>query len=136
MTEHASAAAAQTNGQVQGVVAARDLARRFGEGDTAVDALRGVSLAVEQAKLTAIMGPSGSGKSTLMHLLAGLDRPTGGSVEIAGSEIGRLDDTELTRLRRGKGGLVFPGLKPAPGLPAGGNGPPPPPPARRRRHGG
>ena len=78
MTEPASAAAAETNGHGLGVVAARDLARRYGEGDTAVDALRGVSLDVERGKLTAVMGPSGSGKSTLMHLLAGLDRPTGG----------------------------------------------------------
>jgi putative ABC transport system ATP-binding protein len=107
MTEHASAAAAQTNGQVQGVVAARDLARRFGEGDTAVDALRGVSLDVVQAKLTAVMGPSGSGKSTLMHLLAGLDRPTGGRVWIDGTDITELGDTDLTKLRRRHIGFIF-----------------------------
>ena len=89
------------------VVSGRDLTKRYGEGDAAVNALRGVSLEIAPATFTAIMGPSGSGKSTLMHLLAGLDRPTGGSVEIAGSEIGRLDDTDLTRLRRDKVGFVF-----------------------------
>jgi len=108
MTEQAPAAAAvETNGHVQGVVAARDLARRFGEGDTAVDALRGVSLDVQTAKLTAVMGPSGSGKSTLMHLLAGLDRPTGGRVWIDGTDITELGDTDLTKLRRRHIGFIF-----------------------------
>jgi len=107
MTENATAAAAETNGHVQGVVAARDLARRFGEGDTAVDALRGVSLDVQTAKLTAVMGPSGSGKSTLMHLLAGLDRPTGGRVWIDGTDITELGDTDLTKLRRRHIGFIF-----------------------------
>ena len=69
---HPAIAAPQT------VVAARDLTRRFGEGDTAVDALKGVSLDVARGELTAVMGPSGSGKSTLMHILAGLDQPTSG----------------------------------------------------------
>src|SRR3954447_25031039 len=82
------------------VVAAQDITRRYGEGDTAVDALRGVSLDVQQGKLTAVMGPSGSGKSTLMHILAALDRPTEGSVWIAGTELGKLNDTETTKLRR------------------------------------
>ena len=89
------------------VVAARDITRRYGEGDTAVDALRGVSLEVEQGKLTAVMGPSGSGKSTLMHLLAGLDQPTEGTVEIAGNDITTMSDTELTKLRRAHIGFVF-----------------------------
>ncbi|HYH89919.1 MAG TPA: ABC transporter ATP-binding protein [Solirubrobacteraceae bacterium] len=89
------------------VVAGSDLTKRYGEGDAAVDALRGVSLEIEPGSFTAIMGPSGSGKSTLMHLLAGLDRPSGGTVEIAGTEIGKLDDTDLTRLRRDKIGFVF-----------------------------
>ncbi len=88
-------------------VAARDLQRRYGEGDSAVDALRGVSLAVEEGQLTAVMGPSGSGKSTLMHLLAGLDRPTGGQVWIDSTEIGTLADNELTRLRRRHVGFIF-----------------------------
>ena len=107
MTEPAPAAAAETNGHVRGVVAARELQRRFGEGDTAVDALRGVSLDVNQGRLTAVMGPSGSGKSTLMHLLAGLDRPTGGKVLIEGIDITELGDTDLTKLRRQHIGFVF-----------------------------
>jgi putative ABC transport system ATP-binding protein len=88
-------------------VAARDVARRYGEGDTAVDALRGVSLEVRRGELTAVMGPSGSGKSTLMHILAGLDRPTSGSAQIDGTEITTLKDNDLTRLRRRHIGFVF-----------------------------
>jgi putative ABC transport system ATP-binding protein len=89
------------------VVAARDITRRYGEGDTAVDALRGVSLDVAQGKLTAVMGPSGSGKSTLMHILAALDRPTSGSIWIAGTKLGQLNDTEITKLRRDHIGFIF-----------------------------
>jgi putative ABC transport system ATP-binding protein len=89
------------------VVAAREVTRRYGEGDTAVDALRGVTLDVEQGKLTAVMGPSGSGKSTLMHILAALDKPTSGSVWIAGNDLGTLNDTETTKLRREHIGFVF-----------------------------
>ena len=89
------------------VVAARDITRRYGEGDTAVDALRGVSLDVAQGKLTAVMGPSGSGKSTLMHILAALDRPTSGSIWIAGKKLGQLNDTEITKLRRDHIGFIF-----------------------------
>src|SRR6266487_3370307 len=88
-------------------VAAHDVARRYGEGDTAVDALRGVSLQVPDRQLTAVMGSSGSGKSTLMHILAGLDQPTSGSVEIAGVEITSLKDNDLTKLRRQHIGFVF-----------------------------
>src|SRR6266487_3898307 len=89
------------------VVSAQDLSRRFGEGDTAVDALRGVSLDVTRGNLTTVMGPSGSGKSTLMHILAGLDRPTNGTVTIDGTEITTLDDTDLTKLRREHIGFIF-----------------------------
>jgi putative ABC transport system ATP-binding protein len=89
------------------VVAAGDVTRRFGEGDTAVDALRGVSLDVTRGKLTAVMGPSGSGKSTLMHILAGLDKPTSGTVAIDGTEVTTLGDTALTKLRRKHIGFVF-----------------------------
>jgi putative ABC transport system ATP-binding protein len=89
------------------VVAARDITRRYGEGDTAVAALCGVSIDVQQGKLTAVMGPSGSGKSTLMHILAALDRPTSGSVWIAGTKLGELNDTEITKIRRQHIGFVF-----------------------------
>jgi putative ABC transport system ATP-binding protein len=89
------------------VVAAREVVRRYGSGDTTVDALRGVSLSVEAGELTAVMGPSGSGKSTLMHILAGLDRPTGGQVWIGGTDIGGLNDNQLTKLRRTHIGFVF-----------------------------
>jgi len=89
------------------VVEAQDVTRRYGEGETAVDALRGVSLRVRRGELAAVMGPSGSGKSTLMHILAGLDKPTAGTVSIAGTEITALNDNELTRLRRKHIGFVF-----------------------------
>jgi putative ABC transport system ATP-binding protein len=89
------------------VVAASGLARRYGAGETAVDALRGVSLEIARGHLTAVMGPSGSGKSTLMHILAGLDKPTAGSVAIDGIELTRLKDNDLTKLRRRHIGFVF-----------------------------
>jgi putative ABC transport system ATP-binding protein len=96
------------NGETNGaVVMAADLTRRYGAGDTAVDALRGVSVDVPGGQLTAVMGPSGSGKSTLMHILAGLDKPTSGSVSIGGIEITSLDDNDLTKLRRQHIGFVF-----------------------------
>jgi putative ABC transport system ATP-binding protein len=103
VTQHAPAAPADT----QAVVSARDLTRRYGEGDTAVDALRGVSLDVSKGELLAVMGPSGSGKSTLMHILAGLDKPTSGEVTIAGTGLSKLNDNELTKLRREHIGFVF-----------------------------
>jgi putative ABC transport system ATP-binding protein len=89
------------------VVVASHISRRYGEGDAAVDALVDVSTGFERERFTAIMGPSGSGKSTLMHILAGLDRPTSGTVSLDGEEITSLDDGELTRLRRDKLGFVF-----------------------------
>src|SRR5215213_2323574 len=94
-------------GEGAAAVIARDVVRRYGSGDTAVDALRGVSVDIAEGRLTAVMGPSGSGKSTLMHILAGLDKPTSGEVKIAGVEIGDLDDTELTELRRSHIGFIF-----------------------------
>jgi putative ABC transport system ATP-binding protein len=89
------------------VVAGRRLEKRYGEGDTAVDALRGVSVELRRGSFTAIMGPSGSGKSTLMHLLAGLDRPTAGEVWLGATNLSGLNDAELTRLRRTRVGFVF-----------------------------
>jgi putative ABC transport system ATP-binding protein len=89
------------------IVTAVDVHRRFGEGDAAVDAVAGVTLELPKGAFTAIMGPSGSGKSTLMHVLAGLDRPTSGTVAIDGVALGPLDDRRLTELRRDKVGFVF-----------------------------
>jgi putative ABC transport system ATP-binding protein len=95
---------ASANGQV---VVAEGVSRRYGEGEAAVDALVGVSTAFDRGRFTAIMGPSGSGKSTLMHILAGLDKPTSGTVTLDGDEITGLDDGALTELRRNKLGFVF-----------------------------
>jgi putative ABC transport system ATP-binding protein len=89
------------------IVKAEDLTRRYGEGEAAVDALAGVSVGFPSGRFAAIMGPSGSGKSTLMHLLAGLDRPTSGTVNLAGVELTALDDKQLTQLRRDSIGFIF-----------------------------
>src|SRR5215470_14551481 len=107
MTAITDSAVAARAGDGENVVQARDVTRVYGEGETAVQALRGVSLDVKGGELVAVMGPSGSGKSTLMHILAGLDKPTGGSVTIAGTEITTLPDSKLTRLRRTHIGFVF-----------------------------
>ena len=88
-------------------VTATAVTRRYGEGESAVEALRGVTLEVPAGQFAAIMGPSGSGKSTLMHLLAGLDTPTSGTVHVGGEDITRMSDRQLTRLRRRHIGFVF-----------------------------
>jgi putative ABC transport system ATP-binding protein len=93
-----------TNGVV---VSAHEVTRRYGEGEAAVDALQGVSLDVKPGELVAVMGASGSGKSTLMHLLAALDKPTGGTITIAGQDVSTLSDREVTLLRRRHIGFVF-----------------------------
>jgi putative ABC transport system ATP-binding protein len=103
ITEEAATAKATAGA----VVEAKEITRRYGEGDTAVDALRGCSMEIRRGELTAVMGPSGSGKSTLMHILAGLDRPTSGEVSIDGTDIAKLGDTELTKLRREHIGFIF-----------------------------
>ena len=95
------------NGSNGVVVDANDVTRTYGQGDTAVQALRGVSVDIAAGQLTAVMGPSGSGKSTLMHILAGLDKPTSGTVHIAGTDITTLGDNDLTKLRREHIGFVF-----------------------------
>ena len=107
MTAITDSAVAARAGDGENVVQARDVTRVYGEGETAVQALRGVSLDVKGGELVAVMGPSGSGKSTLMHILAGLDKPTTGTVSIAGTEITTLPDSKLTRLRRKHIGFVF-----------------------------
>jgi putative ABC transport system ATP-binding protein len=94
-------------GSSERIVAAHDLRRRYGEGEAAVEALDGVSVDFPSGRFAAIMGPSGSGKSTLMHVLAGLDRPTSGTVAIGGVELTDLGDRELTQLRRDRIGFIF-----------------------------
>ena len=89
------------------VVQATGVRKIYGAGDNAVEALRGVSVSFPQGQFAAVMGPSGSGKSTLMHILAGLDLPTEGDVEIDGTSIIGMSDRDLTRLRRKKIGFVF-----------------------------
>ena len=103
ITEERTAAEGTTGAVVQ----ASEITRVYGEGDTAVHALNGCSVDVVSGELTAVMGPSGSGKSTMMHILAGLDRPTSGSVSIAGTDITKLGDNELTKLRRKHIGFIF-----------------------------
>jgi putative ABC transport system ATP-binding protein len=106
-TRPATLAAVPADGRPGATVHARGLSRRYGDGDAVVHALRDVSVDIEEARLTAVMGPSGSGKSTLMHILAGLDRPTSGRVTLAGTEVTALDDNALTKLRREHIGFVF-----------------------------
>jgi len=106
VTETAAIGAASAS-SADAAVSANGLRRTFGEGDAAVEALRGVDVTFPRGQFAAVMGPSGSGKSTLMHLLAGLDKPTAGSVQIDGHETTTMGDAELTRLRRDRIGFVF-----------------------------
>ncbi len=98
---------APNDARAEPVIVGHQIARRFGEGATAVEALRGVSVEFSRGSFTAIMGPSGSGKSTLMHILAGLDRPTSGWVELDGVRLDELSDHDLTLLRREQIGFIF-----------------------------
>ena len=107
MTSAITEERAAEKGTTGAVVQASEITRVYGEGDTAVHALNGCSVEVQSGELTAVMGPSGSGKSTMMHILAGLDRPTSGSVSIAGTDITQLGDNELTKLRREHIGFIF-----------------------------
>jgi putative ABC transport system ATP-binding protein len=104
MTGETSTQAAQAVTQAAQAV---NLCKTYGAGQAAVRALDNVTVAFERARFTAVMGPSGSGKSTLMHCMAGLDRPSSGSAYVGGHDIGRLDDSGLTRLRRDRIGFVF-----------------------------
>ena len=88
-------------------VSAEGLGRRYGEGEAAIDALGDVSVQFPKGQFAAVMGPSGSGKSTLLHCLAGLDVPTSGQVVIDGTVLGRLNDRDLTVLRRTAIGFIF-----------------------------
>ena len=90
-----------------GAVEVRGLTKVFGVGDTRVEALRGVDLDVRAGEFLAVMGPSGSGKSTLLHLVGGLDRPTSGTVRVAGDDLSTMEDDALTLLRRRRIGFVF-----------------------------
>ena len=89
------------------LVQTNNLAKVYGQGDTAVTALDHVNISVDAGELVAVMGPSGCGKSTLLHLLGGLDRPTEGSVNIDGKSLASLSDNELSQLRRRKIGFIF-----------------------------
>ncbi len=85
----------------------KDLCKVYGSGETRVDALKNVSFNVEQGEFVAIVGPSGSGKSTLLHILGGVDTPTSGVVNIAGTDISKLDETKLAIFRRRHIGLIY-----------------------------
>ena len=84
-----------------------DLKKIYGTGDTAVCALNGIDLTVSRGEFVAVVGASGSGKSTLLHLMAGVDKPTAGTVEIDGLDVGRLDPTRAALFRRRKVGLIY-----------------------------
>jgi putative ABC transport system ATP-binding protein len=107
VTEAMATETATTPSGTGAAVRAIGLRKTFGSGDAAVEALRGVDVTFPRGQFAAVMGPSGSGKSTLMHLLAGLDAPTAGTVEIDGRDITAMADAELTRLRRDRIGFVF-----------------------------
>ncbi len=90
-----------------GILETKDLKKYYGSGDTTVKALDGVNFSVNDGEFVAIVGTSGSGKSTLLHMIGGLDRPTSGSVKVAGKEIFKLKDDALTIFRRRKIGFIF-----------------------------
>ncbi len=119
ISDHAPAASPMP----AGVPAARavDLVKTYGKGDAIVRALDGITLDLERGRFTAVMGPSGSGKSTLMHCMAGLDTPTSGQTFVGDLEIGLLDDTGLTQMRRDRIGFVFQSFNLVPTLTAAEN---------------
>lgn len=97
------------------------LTKTYGSGEGEVRALDNVSVGVRRGQFTAIMGPSGSGKSTLMHIMAGLDAPTGGSVFIGDTDITQMNDRDLTILRRRRVGFIFQSFNLVPTLDVKGN---------------
>jgi putative ABC transport system ATP-binding protein len=112
---------AAANGAGHAVLELRNVVRVHGKGDTAVHALRGVSLSVAAGELVAVMGPSGSGKSTLLNVAGGLDSPTTGEVVVEGDVLGRLSRRELAAVRRRRVGYVFQDLNLLPSLTAAEN---------------
>ncbi len=107
MTSTEVAAASPTDSPTSAAARAVGLTKTYGSGDAVVRALAGVDVEFARGQFTAVMGPSGSGKSTLMHCMAGLDTPTSGQTFIGDLEIGQLDDTQLTQMRRDRVGFVF-----------------------------
>lgn len=89
------------------IISTSNLTKTYGSGDTAVTALRGINVRLDEGEFVAVMGPSGCGKSTLLHLIGGLDRPTSGDVTLAGQSIAALDDDALTAVRRRQIGFIF-----------------------------
>ncbi|MFT5565032.1 MAG: putative ABC transport system ATP-binding protein, partial [Myxococcota bacterium] len=106
MSEHTQIAA-RPSSDIDVAVRVRGVTKSYGAGATAVTALDNVDLDIPVGQFLAVMGPSGSGKSTLLHVVAGLDTPTSGSVELDGTEMASLNDTQLTLLRRERIGFVF-----------------------------
>ena len=103
------------------IASARGLTKVYGEGEAQVHALRGIDVDLARGELTAIMGPSGSGKSTLMHCLAGLDRPTSGTVAVDGLEVSSMSERRLTKMRRTRVGFIFQAFNLVPTLTAAEN---------------
>jgi putative ABC transport system ATP-binding protein len=98
---------ARADREVAPLVALSDVAKTYRLGARRIEALRGVSLRIDEPGFYGIMGPSGSGKSTLLHLLAALDRPDAGTIDIAGCKLSAMSDSELTVFRRRRVGIVF-----------------------------
>jgi putative ABC transport system ATP-binding protein len=119
--EQASMVSQLDQGSPTPAARAVDLMKSYGKGDVVVRALDGVNVEFERERFTAVMGPSGSGKSTLMHCMAGLDAPTSGRTFVGDQEIGRLDDADLTDLRRDRLGFVFQSFNLVPTLSAAEN---------------
>jgi len=121
MTSIEQTAAEPTRPVAPPAARAEGLVKTYGVGDAVVRALDGIDVEFERGRFTAVMGPSGSGKSTLMHCMAGLDTPTAGRTFVGDQEIGQLDDSGLTQMRRDRIGFVFQSFNLVPTLTAGEN---------------